>query len=456
MPDRPTRSDTQSEDQLSSAPEAPWSFPATCSNCGQTSLLEDWQLQRAQWVCPHCEATNNRANVAPSRPAPSLSEAGPEPLADPLEQRAFAAKPSSRRVGRAAMRTAGLVIALNVVLTIGIFGWARATHAEPATGIAVAVLVGVIFYVLTFLLVIARMDKLGVQPMWLPEGASHPVAFGALVGVSAWTLVAVVAFLLTGHLIIDSTAALLVAGANPLHVLLAVALLVVAGPWIEELLFRGLVLESLRPRGAAIALVASSVLFAICHLHGFLYYSLCGAVLGGVYLKSGLKASLWTHAAFNACFVVTAIAVTLGPAHTISLNGMTLRVPPTWRSVGKSFVGPTDFAAAGPSGAQLVIGHSPMPATKLVDLQRIADDINQGAGPQLPGMVVSPGAAYTIDLPAGAAVEVRASIQRHAVRVVLVPTNGRLWTLILFTGGSGQAENDFTRMLGTVRFTGGP
>src|SRR5436305_1518197 len=111
------------------------------------------------------------------------------------------------------------------------------------------------------------------------------------------------------------------------RVLLAFGVIAVAAPVVEELLFRGVVLESLRRRGAFFAVFVSSVLFALAHLGGLVYYTGCGVVLGVLYWRRGLWASISAHAAFNGSLVLLAVLVALGPSHLLSANGVSVQAP---------------------------------------------------------------------------------------------------------------------------------
>lgn len=80
--------------------------------------------------------------------------------------------------------------------------------------------------------------------------------------------------------------------------------LAVMAPLFEEVLFRGVLLESMRPRyGVVVAWVLSSVLFGVVHVHPTVVVNafFMGLVLGFIYLVSGsLWASIILHAVNNA------------------------------------------------------------------------------------------------------------------------------------------------------------
>ncbi len=89
----------------------------------------------------------------------------------------------------------------------------------------------------------------------------------------------------------------------------AVVLLAVGAPLVEELFFRGLVLRALLPRyGAPVAIVVSAVLFALAHFESVQLPGLLGfgAVLGVLAWRTGrLGPGIAAHAAFNASAVIS-------------------------------------------------------------------------------------------------------------------------------------------------------
>jgi hypothetical protein len=99
--------------------------------------------------------------------------------------------------------------------------------------------------------------------------------------------------------------AVLAAGAVPTALLALVA--VVFAPFGEELFFRGWMLRYLDARmGSMVAYGASSVLFALAHLHpaGFGVYLVLGLALAGLYAWSrSLWAPVLAHATINAVAV---------------------------------------------------------------------------------------------------------------------------------------------------------
>lgn len=100
--------------------------------------------------------------------------------------------------------------------------------------------------------------------------------------------------------------------------------LVVMAPLFEEVIFRGVLLESLRVRyGVVAAWILSSVLFGVVHLHPTVAVNafFMGLILGFVYLATeSLWASIFLHAVNNGISYVL-LAAGFGSAMLIELVG---------------------------------------------------------------------------------------------------------------------------------------
>lgn len=96
----------------------------------------------------------------------------------------------------------------------------------------------------------------------------------------------------------------LVDSASGAGIALLVLVVCVGAPFAEELFFRGLLLRSLDKRwGVGVALVGSSVVFALSHLQGVQLPALVvfGAVTGYLAIRTGrLGPAILCHAGFNA------------------------------------------------------------------------------------------------------------------------------------------------------------
>jgi uncharacterized protein len=345
----------------------------------------------------------------------------------------------SEAVDGGVARTAAVVIGLNVVLQAITFGLARSGALQPATGIQLSLWLGVGFYAVAYLLVVARLRQAGMRPAWTRGGTATSGWVGLAVG-----LVTAAAVLCLGHGRSDPVIQLVVSEGTVPRIALAVGLFVLLGPWIEELLFRGLVAEALRYRGARVAIGVSSVLFALAHLRGELvYYSLMGALLGGLYWRRGLKASFAAHAAFNGSLVVVAVLGVLGPAHLLRSDGVTVEASPAWHLASAAAIGQAqvDLAASGPSGAGFVVHHDDLPGAGRVDVDEL---------PLPHGFLVVPGTARPVDYPIGHGVRLALRDGNQQAELVAVAVGDRVWSVVLVSGGSRRASHDFERMLSTL------
>lgn len=105
-------------------------------------------------------------------------------------------------------------------------------------------------------------------------------------------------------------------GTSPLATSLALGLLAaVVAPVLEELLFRGFLIEALLPRaGPAAAVVASSILFAAFHGEALLPLTAKGLVLGWIFLRTrSLFVPILAHATNNAAALALLALSSGGP-----------------------------------------------------------------------------------------------------------------------------------------------
>src|SRR5581483_8025911 len=252
----------------------------------------------------------------------------------------------------------------------------------------------------------------------------------------------------SGHPILDQGASLLVSEGSIVRTLLAFFLIAMVAPVVEELLFRGVVAESLRKNRAPVALGVSSLLFALAHLHSLRYYTVCGLVLGLLYWRRGLWASIAAHATFNGALVVLAVVVALGPARTVSNGGVSLRAHTDWQvsEQAEQHLGAT-IAMTGPSGSSIVVIRHSEPAGTRPNLDRLASALNDGGVPLPDGWSLKPSSAKVVDYPTGRGVQVGVIAHGHAGVVALIPRPSTLWEIDISTGGSSRAEREYPSIL---------
>ena len=350
-----------------------------------------------------------------------------------------------------ARRTVWRAIGLGLLLQIVSVSVAAAGHLEPEAGIKLGLLLTLGFYVVVLAMAVGRMVVSAIRPRWTTvRGFGASVAAGLLTGVLMLAGVFTLMEAVSGHVVVDPTMAFVVSEGTLVHVLLAVALSMVAAPFVEELLFRGLLAESLREHGPVIALVVSGTLFAAWHLRLVMlpYYLVLGLALGAAYWKRGLVASMSAHAVFNGTLLAIVVVAAHGPSHLVANDGASMTVPATWHGVTAK--APAELALRGPSGAGLVVvriaGAVGLPAAP--DLSGVSAGAAAGAPSGVPsGLHVEPTSVLPVVISAGTGTRAELTLNGHHAIVVWLNHDGQGWGVVFLTAGSGQARHDFERML---------
>jgi hypothetical protein len=229
--------------------------------------------------------------------------------------------------------------------------------------------------------------------------------------------------------------------------------MVVCAPFIEELLFRGLLAESLRPRGRGAAIWLSALAFALWHLRpdALRYYLLMGALLGLLYWKRGLVCSMAAHATFNGTLVLVAALSLSGPAHSVSGAGVTFTVPGSWRQVSSSSTGPTDTSdvdVRSPSGAQVFVQR--LAPSGGLDASQLTARFN--ASPVIaPGVTIKGGTVRPVQYPAGGGAAADVDDNGHDAEAVVISAQQGTVVLELVTNGNAKARTQFESMLQSLQ-----
>jgi len=191
------------------------------------------------------------------------------------------------------VRLAFAVIALNAIFQVVMLVRLRSGSEEPYEALTTLVWGSVGFYtVVTAVMVLPLMM---LRPRWLAGNRQTAPIFGIEVGLAAAAGMIALLWAATGAPVLDPVARAIVSEGSIVRIGLAFFLIVAVAPVVEELLFRGVVAESLRGRGTFVALFVSSFLFALAHLGGLIYYTIGGVVLGLLYWKRGLWAAIAGH-----------------------------------------------------------------------------------------------------------------------------------------------------------------
>lgn len=351
--------------------------------------------------------------------------------------------------GRRAGRTVAALIGLNLVFQVVLAGVVVANHMELAAAVRLSLVTGLFFYGASALWVVARSATLGLRPVVGRDGALTGAAEGFIVGGGLALLLAALLRLALGHPVLDPTSAVLAGDGALGPLVLGFLLIAVAAPVVEELVFRGFLAEALRGRGRRVAVLMSAAAFSLAHLRlaQFRYYLFVGIVLGLMYWRRGLVGSVCIHAAFNGMLLVVALAAIHGPPTQVSVAGAAAKLPAAWVTVAN--VAGDDLVAVGPAGTHVELAHVDGP-TALASADVLAQRVRAGGMPLPANISLDDTTVMVVDLPAGPAISVKASIDHHDGRLVMVPRGQRLW-LASVVGGGGSASDDFNKILWSWR-----
>jgi len=356
------------------------------------------------------------------------------------------------------------VVLTIVAIAVGAVGMgvsyllSRDGSLAPATYIRYAMVITLAVYAVVGVLVVTQITPT-VRLRWSDGRPALGVAIGLAVGggLSALLLAGVSAA--AGHLSPDPRIVLLMSEGDATHIVATVLLTCVAAPLVEEVLFRGLLLESLRRRGTAAAIWLSALAFAVWHLTpaALRYYALMGALLGWLYSRRGLACSMAAHAGFNGVLTLAALSVVLTPGPAVSLDGLSLNLPSGWKTAASTQIpsyvsaGRDIVAVEGPSGAAMVVVAFSTPAAP--DADGIADRLSSGPFSALGRFDRS--SLRELRLPAGIAVQFDEQIGRQRATFVFLPHDGHSYEFLMQTAGSIKAKADVHRILQSVSLTAG-
>jgi membrane protease YdiL (CAAX protease family) len=351
-------------------------------------------------------------------------------------------------LGHRAVALVALAIGIGAVGMALSWGLGHDESLEPEAYIRYAIVIVIGVYAVVGALIVTQLAP-GVRLRWTTGSPASGIVIGAAVGggLSAALLFAVSAA--AGHLSPDPRIVTMMSEGDAAHLVVSALIACVCAPLVEEVLFRGLLLESLRTYGAPVAIIGSGVAFAIWHLNpsALRYYALVGALLGVLYLKRGLVCSMAAHAAFNGVLTVAALAVVLAPAKMVVSGHVSLRAPGGWSSAQNGAGG---IALEGPSGASVLVVQVPtvdVPSTDTV-IRRLRSGV---LAQTFPGLVVDAGSTRKVELPAGPAVEVDVTAEGHRGTIVFLPLAGESLDVVFVGAGSMKAQSDFPKILDSLR-----
>ena len=428
-----------------------------CAACGAT-------LYGAAAWCGQCLAPVGTATPNPFAPKPGARSIGeqrfvphegavalaPDPWARPVAPEwtppAPARKPSWTKSNgvRVAVPLVGILF-IGAVVQAGLWAYANTGVFDAAHVIRASQVVILGFYGVVLSMVLRMARNVSFAALWSVGPTAENVAVGALKGVATASVVLLALSGATGRVQVAPSVKFQLGDATLVSTALALLLLTVAAPVVEELLFRGMVAEAMRRYGQIVALVASGFVFALWHMRfggvQLVYYTVLGVMLGRTYWKRGLVASIATHAGFNGTLALVALVFILGPGSTMSANGITVHAPGGWDQIDTAGtpLAEASLAAHGPSSAVFYVVRVPMPPD--VSLQAAANALVQN----LPGVsATSP--VRTTQYPAGDAVRAGVTLRGNQGEVALIST-GSGWWMAVVEQSTDRSRDDFEDML---------
>ncbi|HVB26434.1 MAG TPA: type II CAAX endopeptidase family protein [Mycobacteriales bacterium] len=360
------------------------------------------------------------------------------------------------RVGAAPLARSRLPLVL-AGIGIGVLGqlaaWllTRSARVEPDAAVRYGIVLTLLVYLTVGALVVTHLRRSGQRLRW-SSGAPLPgVALGLATGGTLAGALLVLIRAATGSWQSDPRVQMLVSEGTLDRIVVAVGVTVLAAPLIEEVLFRGIFAESLRPRGRAAAIWLSALAFSAWHLNpaALRYYALMGGLLGWLYCTRGLVCSIAAHAAFNGLLTAVAVLSVTGVAHTYAGGGLQLRAPGDWH-VDQAAAQRFPIALDGPSGSGLVVRrlYAPDPLPSAANLEA---QLSAGTFPLVSAGSVERATARTVPLPAGTAAVVDFRVGGEHGSIVLLPTGGALYLISYGTAGSARAMSDLSQILASIR-----
>jgi membrane protease YdiL (CAAX protease family) len=447
-----------------------------CAPCGATLYGE------AEW-CGQCFAPRRTAAPNPFAPraalvgAPAAVAAPPSPFgsgpgiprydAGFPDQNGVVEAPVEVRTGKLAKadegkvaKPLGAILLLGLLVQVALYLHSGGSAGSIASQIRTGQWVILGFYAVVLAIVVRMAGTVDFRPLWSSGATAENAAVGALKGVVTATVVLLLVSTATGRVQVAPSVKFELGDATLFSIAVALLGMVVAAPVVEELLFRGFVGEAMRHRGQVVALVGSSVLFALWHMRfgvvQILYYTVLGVMLGRTYWKRGLVASMAAHAGFNGTLVVVALVFILGPGATMSANGVSIHAPGGWDEIDTAEVPGVPsaiLAAHGPSSAVIVILADPLPAGVSEDeVREYARGVEAAAAATGGAKLASPaaGSARMATYPAGEAVRVPLRHPGNAGEVAVFFHGGYEWKVIL-QHATDRTRDDFEEMLQSLR-----
>jgi membrane protease YdiL (CAAX protease family) len=292
-----------------------------------------------------------------------------------------------------------------------------------------------------------------IRPHFVEGSRPAAVIIGLLTGACAGLAIGGFISLLSGHLSSDRNVLAVVFEGDHMQIIVITFISVVVAPLVEEMLFRGLLVESLRSRGKYAAILGGAVAFSFWHLRpGSLeYYILIGFLLGYLYWRLGLAGSMSAHAAFNGVLVVLAFLAIGGGSVVSSPSGVSFRAPGGWRAIrSRSIQGiplppNVDAVVESPFGAGFFVSHHDLAVPAGADF---APQATLPSADNLP-----PGASDVRTIDVAGSPALRYTVTQHNVQLtfVAIPHGTRGYLALLVAPVDDKTEHDLDQMLGSLK-----
>jgi uncharacterized protein len=461
-------------------------------------------------TCPHCSAQNRpgspfcdacwRILDAPAAPAPvaavqTVRMVPPPPPPPFFGTPAFAGMPAVAAPAYPAFASPAASTSLEPIKWrwphlwfFGLFAWTIPTlflSGEQSGGatsglISKALIVQLVCYLLAGMAAYVLVSKFQGGD-WSTLGLTFSdLSYSEVLRGGAFGLVLIAAWLPVGFLFsggkmrFDELIQALIGGTTGPGLLLAMLVVVVGAPIIEEIYYRGMLYEKLARRSRGLAIVGTSVLFVSAH--GALIIPALMILAFGLAWKratEGLWFTIAAHATWNLVVMIVAAFVLLGPAHLFTPTdaSYSVRHPANWQRAEEMEMSAPgvsmDLALAGPNGSFIGIARVDLPPSSHIASKRVKNLLTmmQGFAGQAGIAPARPTRSHAIvGGLTGGAYEVRnqfteptTGMAGEMVQVAAVPPGWSKAVVFQFacpTNSCAESAPDFEQMMSS--FTPGP
>jgi len=360
-------------------------------------------------------------------------------------------EPSGRMVSRRALLLTVVAVGVGGLAMLASLRLSR-SQLDEASYIRYAAVLTMAVYAIVGVLVVTQITPT-VRLRWTVRSPALAIATGFVVGAALSGSILAAVSTWAGYLDPDPRMVVMMSEGDWPHLAAAFLVACAAAPLVEEVLFRGVLLESLRRHGTAVALLVSAAGFAVWHLSfnlvPLLYYMLLGLLLGWLYVKRGLVCSMAAHFGFNGVLAVAAATIVLGGGGTVTAEGLSVTLPQGWSAdvsdLPDVVVGgrPAMFLT-GPSGSSIAVIAFDTPVAPSADA--FGSELRDPRfAPTFAGL--KPQTLRIVTIPAGTLVEIDAVTGRDPSVAAFLLRAGTTYEFVFRSAGSPKAQADFDPIL---------